>query len=259
MNARPSLTSARNFLLGEGRWREIVGAAVSVLEIEALRLGVEFRPGYDFAMLATTRTLAPLNPRYDVTRSRLTPRNAVWVPGTREGLLVTRQAVRLYAWYEGKTLASASRALEVYHDHPDEAGHREHAIVASPIADRIHGRVAFNGALYVDKALRGERSELGGARLSQIISALNRLLALALFEVDWCIATTPVDHRDRGISERYGWARVEPAAYTESLDTTTNVCLMWSRREDILAEAESIVAGGIAPAEPEPRVCPGMG
>jgi len=254
MNARPSLTSACSYLLGEGRWRETIVDAVTVLEHEAAKVGIQFMASHRPDSLYVD--CAPLNPRY--TAARLTGRNFFCLHGSKDIYLpsVTRAASRLYTWHGGATLASESRALRIYYDHPEDAKHTEYAIFSCPIADRIQGRVAFNGAVWVDPALRGDRPELGGARVSQIVSSLSRLMAAYLFDVDWCIATTKTDKVLKGTAARYGWAGIT-AGVTESIAGVPGAAdchLMWSRREDILAEADRIVRHGLI--KPERRVAP---
>ncbi len=245
MNARPSFNGARDFLLGEGRARQTVIEAVSRLDGLALEAGILFRPSFNPADLDDAD--APLNQRY--TSGRLTSRNFVGISGNFFGG-ETRQAIRLYNWYDGATLASESRALRVYYDHPDDAEHTEHAIIAAPIADRIHGRVCFNGAVWVAPDMRGPRPELGGVFVSQIVSALSRMFALYLFDPDWCIATTPEDHFLKGTSERYGWAGIADPCHVENIGNgPVKVRLMWSRREDMLAEAERIASEGLRAPE----------
>lgn len=250
MNERPSLHSAHRFLLGEGRDRDAAIRAVARLENLAHQVGITFGASHAFHEIVPV-PLAPLNPRYDFKRTtHLGPRNAFWVGGWAAGEVfsgvATRSAARLYNWYDGANLASESRALRVYYDHPEDAKHDEHAIISAPIADRIHGRVCFNGAVWVSPDLRGPRPELGGVFVSQIVSALSRMFALYLFDPDWCIATTPTAHFLKGTSERYGWAGIAHPAHTECVaGNHADVHLMWSRRDDMLAEAERICAEGL--------------
>lgn len=246
MNERPSLTSARDFLAGEGRWRESVLEAVARLDTLALKLGIEFEPYHNPTLLHEGD--APINPRYRFG-ARISPRNFIHISGYAPGVHVSRQAIRLYNWYDGANLASESRALRVYYDHPEDAPHTDHCIINAPIADRVHGRVCFNGAVWVAPDLRGPRPELGGVFVSQIVSTLSRMFALYLFDPDWCVATTPADHFKRGTSERYGWAGIAHPAHVERVgDSINDVYLMWSRREDMLAEAERIARDGLQPA-----------
>lgn len=249
MNARPSSFIVQDFLEDEGRWRTTVIDAVAMLVSAARKAGLDFMPGRNPGHLSNAP--APLNPRY---AGRLHSRNYFDIIGSgghgEDRHLLTRQAVRLYNWYDGASLASESRALRVYYDHPEDAPHTDHCIIAAPIADRIHGRVCFNGAVWVSPDLRGPRPELGGVFVSQIVSALSRMFALYLFDPDWCVATTPADHFKRGTSERYGWAGIAHPAHVERIGSNINdVHLMWSRREDMLAEAERIARDGLMPAE----------
>lgn len=76
------------------------------------------------------------------------------------------------------------------------------------------------------------------------------MFALYLFDPDWCVATTPASHFLKGTSERYGWAGIAHPSHAERIgDMTNDVHLMWSRREDMLKEAESIARDGLKPAE----------
>lgn len=257
MNARPS-TPARHLLEQGGRWRETVATAVSALERAGERVGIDFLPCDEPWELINARANwsidASLNPRFDPERGRLNARNyaalySVMRPPQKHRCATT-QAIRLYNWYDGANLASESRALRVYYDHPDDAKHTEHAIITAPIADRIHGRVCFNGAVWVSPDLRGPRKELGGVFVSQIVSALSRMFALYLFDPDWCIATTPEDHFLKGTSERYGWAGIASPCHVENIGNgDVKVRLMWSRREDMLAEAERIARDGLRAPE----------
>lgn len=247
MNARPSLTNARNFLAGEGRWREIVADAVGVLEHEAAKVGLFFQPSHEASDL--DGSIAPVNPRY--CSPRVSPKNFVHVMGSGgvPERLQTRQAIRLYHWYSGANLASEGRALRIYYDHPEDARHTEYAIFSQPIAERIHGRVAFNGAIWVHPELRGPLRELNGARVAQIISPLSRFLALYLYDADWCIATSKDLLVRNGTANRYGWAGVEGgvAESISSIGGAPDCALMWSRREDVIAEAARIVRDGVKP------------
>lgn len=250
MNARPSFTSARTFLEGEGRWRSTVAQAVGRLEQIALGMGVQFVP-CDPEGFVIERDAAgipgPLNPRYDYRRSRLFSRNFVSFVGKRDGGGISTQAGRLYTWTGGATLASEARALRIIYDHPDDARHTDYSIFAHPIADRIHGRVAYNGAVFVREDLRKARDELGGIHLAQVISPLSRLAALYLFDVDWCIATTKAKLFLNGTADRYGWAGISGGVdqHIEGIGGERDHYLMWSRRDDMLAEAERICAEGL--------------
>lgn len=265
MNARPSLTSAQNFLAREGRWRETVHDAVRQLDQLADKIGIAFYPceAETFAAIRyEDRIPGPLNPRYDHCKAHLTKRNFVGIVGLdRSGRAVSTQAIRLYHWYAGANLASEARAMRVIYDDADRAGHTEYSLFSQPIAERIHGRVTYNGAVFVADAYRGERPELGRVRLSQVVSALSRLLAAHLFDADWCIATCKADHIRCGIADRYGWAKVEPGVtqHIESIGGDTSCGLMWSRRADILHEAEAIARSGLCAPEPEPLVVPAIG
>jgi hypothetical protein len=239
--------SSLDFIQDGQGWRWSLVQAVKMLDDAAERAGLTLDPSHEPAYL--DGHVAPLNPRY--TSGRLTSRNFVHVLGS--GLsptqVATRSALRVYNWYDGNTLASESRALRVYYDHPEDAKHTEHAIFSSPIADRIQGRAAFNGAVWVHPDLRGPRDELGGAHVVRIVSSLSRFLALYLFDVDWCVATTPAKLAMDGLWERAGWAGCT-GGLNEAVDGihNQNCHLMWSRREDIIAEAEQIAAHGIADA-----------
>ncbi len=258
MSNRSSFTPAHNWLLGEDHWRETVLAAVNVLELEAAKVGLRFQPSHEPTYLDDSD--APLNPRY--VKGPLTGRNFFCILGdTPDG--TTRQAVRLYNWYDGASLASEARALRIYYDHPSDAQHTDYALYDCPIADRINGRVAFNGAVWVHPDLRGARPELDGRHVAQIISPLSRLLALYLFDVDWCIATTKETLVGKGVTARYGWAGIEPGVRENigSIGGDPACWLMWSHREDILAEATRIARDGIPmPAQPRDDLAiPAMG
>jgi len=237
--------TALEFIAEAAEWRNLLEKAIGALDAEAFKLGLTFEPSHNPAYL--DGSIAPVNPRY--LPGRLSARNFVHIMGSggNPEHLQTRQALRVYNWYDGATLASESRALRVYYDHEEDAGHREYAIYSHPIADRIHGRVAFNGAVWVAPDLRGPRSELNGAHVSQIISPLSRLFALYLYDVDWCIATTKEALVLKQVTDRYGWAGVEPGLKENigSIGGETDCWLMWSRREDILKEAERIIEKGV--------------
>lgn len=234
------------FIAEAAEWRDTLEKAIGVLDATAFKIGLTFEPSHDFRSIAIPPGSA-LNPRYDAETSRLTERNAVWIGGDENGRWATRQALRIYNWYSGATLASESRALRVYYDHDDDARHTDYAIYDHPIADRIRGRVAFNGAVWVSPDLRGPRPELNGVHVAQIISPLSRFIAAYLYDVDWCIATAPAGHKKAGITDRYGWAGVVPGLRENigGMSTENDCWLMWSRREDILAEAERIATHGL--------------
>lgn len=230
--------TATDFIQDYGFGRDQVEDAVAHLDARARKIGLKFEPSFDPKTLDAT--VWPLNPRY--ASPRLNPRNFVHVRGEIGGVLKTRSATRLYNWYDGKTFASESRNLGVYYDFPEHARHTDQAIILAPIADRIHGRVAYNGAVYIAKELRGPRDELSGGYVSSIVSAMSRMLALYLFDVDWCVATASKEHIGYGgPAEHYGWKGFAYPPHAERVGTlSADVQVMWSRREDILEEAERI-------------------
>lgn len=225
------------------RWK--VMQAIRALDEAATKVGIALDPSFDPADLHAE--LWPLNPRY--SSPRLNPRNFVHVVGIHGEPLryATRSAIRLYNWYDGKTFATESRTLSVYYDHPEDAPHTDQAIILAPIADRIHGRVTYNGAVWIAEELRGPRPELDGGHVSTIVSALSRMLALYLFDVDWCVATAHAAHVGfGGPAEHYGWKGIAYPCHAERVGgLSADVHLMWSRREDILEEAERIASHGI--------------
>lgn len=235
--------SAGDFIHVNQRDRWKVMQAIRALDDLAAKVGITLDPSFDPAYL--DGHVWALNPRY--SSPRLNPRNFVHVMGSggNPTRLVTRSAIRLYNWYDGKTFASESRTLGVYYDYPQDAPHTDQAIVLAPIADRIHGRVTYNGAVWIDKELRGPRDELNGGHVSTIVSALSRMLAVYLFDVDWCVATASKAHVGHGgPTEHYGWNGIAFPCHAERVgDLSADVHLMWSRRQDILDEAERICAG----------------
>lgn len=242
--------TAGDFLHVNQRDRWIVMQAIRALDDAAEKVGITLDPSFDPTYL--DGHVWPLNPRY--SSPRLTPRNFVHVMGSggTPEHLVTRSAIRLYNWYDGKTFATESRSLSVYYDHPEDAPHTDQAIILAPIADRIHGRVTYNGAVWIADELRGPRPELNGGHVSTIVSTLSRLLAVYLFDVDWCVATAHARHVGfGGPTEHYGWANIAFPSHAERVgDLSADVHLMWSRRADILEEASRIAEHGINATPP---------
>lgn len=261
MNEHPDATSPSNWVRAAGYPREVIGDAILHLQDAAARLGLKFYASHDWGAFKAHRTQADpsikLNPRWDPAYSRLEPGFAVAIRGfDAEGRSATFGAVRVYEWHDGRNLASEARTLRLYYDRPDlDARFTEHACQLPAIAERISGRVAVTGALWVRRDLRGPRPELGQARVSQLVSALNRLTAVGGYDAGWCVATTPAEHVIDGISERYGWARVETSSFPERLaigSPLKGVHLMDSTRGEVIAEAIRLCRDGL-PTPDQPR------
>lgn len=254
------MTEVASWMRRGQRWRQVAEDAAAALDHQACALGIRFEPGHDFERfkaLRATMDQAPLNPRYDPAYCRLDHRNAAYLIGwDPEGEIASMSAVRAYDWHDGRTLASESRNLRAVYDRPELDGrHLEHSMVTAPIADRIHGRVTYNGAVVIRKDYRGARDEIGKARLSQIVSGLGRMLALGLFGADWAVAASKTFMVLNGAAKRYGWAKIE-AGVTEKLAIGVGLpdChLMWSRREDMVTEAQRIIAAGGVTRDEEDR------
>lgn len=256
MNERPDMTPPCNWVQSAGAWRETVADAIRRLQDDAASTRIRFVVRHDFAELTARRTALGLglNARWDPRFSRQDPAWSVWIHGLDgDGETASFGAVRVHDWHGGRTLATEARTMRWYFDRPElDALPAEHAHQLPPIADRIQGRVATTGALWVRPDLRGPRPELGQAHLSQIVSALNRLVAAGGYDPGWLVATTPERHFVHGMPDRYGWPHVEAKSFHESIAAGTGpgpVHLMWARREEALAEAIAIRRDGVpAPA-----------
>lgn len=239
-------------------WRELVRDAARQVEEEAAKIGLTFEVGCDFERFkALRRTVdqAALNPRYDPEFSRLDSSNALCVIGAAGGEVATMSAIRCYDW-QHTTLADESRTLRAYYDYPRrDAPHVEHSIVTAPIAERISGRVTAHGAVWVRPDLRRSADPRSRAvPVSHLVSALSRMIAAHYFNPDWCYATSKSMMVLNGAAALYGWHQI-CGGWRESLNVAGggyDAALMWSRKADVIAEAEAIRRDGLAgPAKVE--------
>ncbi len=103
----------------------------------------------------------------------------------------------------------------------NEPGRRTGCEVTAPMADRLVGRIAYCGALWVHPEYRG-------LRLAAVMPRLTHACMITLWNIDHMIGFLKPEVIGSGLQQRYGYTHFEPSfRYVENGEEVYDGLLVW--------------------------------
>lgn len=183
--------------------------AVDLRHAAAAR-GVSLSVSEDFrAFGELSRTLAgrgSLSPMFDPAYSALDEERAFWVVGRdRAGAVVHLQAFRL-DWIESSLSETfADWLVPLYRSTGDDPRPAAGGLSPSPLANRIAGRVAYHGELWIRPS--AARGMIG---LSDLLPRFGLIEAYLRWQPDWLYGFVSERKACRGLPIRWGYTICQP-------------------------------------------------
>jgi hypothetical protein len=223
----------------------VLGRTILAAEQLALSKGVHlsFATGQELLAVneANRATWLPLISVFDTRFNDLHERNAYIILGRdAAGDVVACQAGRLYEW-EGTSFKEECESLRMFYRDP-EAGKLpgEEWTVTALAARGTSGRVAFSGAAWY-------RRDLRGVGLVEWLPRLSRALAKGLWDTDVTVTVMAENNVKRGVFPRNGYRNGEWAV--EAINGrmgTLRYALLWSKSDEMIEDLEQFL-GNLVP------------
>ena len=223
----------------------VLGRTILAAEQLALSKGVHlsFATGQELRAVneANRATWLPLISVFDTRFNDLHERNAFFILGRdAAGDVVACQAGRLYEW-EGTSFKEECESLRMFYRDP-EAGKLpgEEWTVTALAARGTSGRVAFSGAAWY-------RRDLRGVGLVEWLPRLSRALAKGLWDTDVTVTVMAENNVKRGVFPRNGYRNGEWAV--EAINGrmgTLRYALLWSKSDEMIEDLEQFL-GNLVP------------
>ncbi len=186
---------------------------------------------------ANRATWRPLLPVFDPSCGRPDPTSAICLLGRNAaGDVVVTQAARYFDW-RNTSLHDEATSLRLLYRDPDAWRQQDEAVqVTAPTAHLITGNVAYTGAHWCHPDCRGKG-------LPAITPRIARALAIARWNVDFACTLMVDDVFARGVARRAGYLNAEWSVELKNTPLgTLTTALLWSRRDEIVADLESFLA-----------------
>jgi len=223
----------------------VIGRTILAAEQLALSNGVHlsFATGQELLAVneANRATWLPLISVFDTRFNDLHERNAFFILGRdAAGDVVACQAGRLYEWGGTSFKEECERLRRFYRD--PEAGKLpgEEWTVTALAARGTSGRVAFSGAAWY-------RRDLRGVGLVEWLPRLSRALAKGLWDTDVTVTVMAENNVKRGVFPRNGYRNGEWAV--EAINGrmgTLRYALLWSKSDEMIEDLEQFL-GNLVP------------
>jgi hypothetical protein len=242
---RPTTSGGRaSFITGlvvEHGPAELLGKVILAADTEARRRGVFLSFASMEELVATNKANAaswrPLLPIFDRSCGQFAQNKAFCLLGRNDaGEVVLTQAARFFDW-RNTSFQEEATSLRLFYNDPASIRRRNESIaVTAPSARTISGWIAFTGAHWC----RPDFRERG---LPAITPRIARALAIAWWDVELACTIMAADIYSRGIARRAGYCNSEWTVELRSTPTGTfSAALLWSRREEIIADLENFLA-----------------
>ncbi|WP_271596928.1 hypothetical protein [Bradyrhizobium sp. CCBAU 45384] len=178
-----------------------VSRSIPIYDTMAAQKDINLFLGFDFheyvSITRVTPTKARTFPNFRPDRSTIRPGEGYWVVGLdKNNDVVLTNATRLYD-LSHSNFAEHLRTLKAFYSEPiTHAHHHDRCACIAPAAEKMTGKIAYNGDLWVRRDLRGQG-------VPRMIARVTRSIAYAMWAPDFLCALVARWRVDRGLPHYY--------------------------------------------------------
>lgn len=217
-----------------------VSRFLQVYDEAAAQRGIKLSLGFDFheyvGITGNTPTKGRTYPNFRPDRSPIKSGEGYWIMGVDENNQVAlTDAARLYD-LSHSNLAEHLQSLKAFYANPTIHAHpQDRCICKAPSANKITGKIAYHGDLWV-------RSDFRGQGLAKITAGIAHGVSFAMWAPDFLCSLVGRFSLDKGLVTQYEMLHHEPAGSILQLveeNITDDDWLIWLTGEELRSQVES--------------------